>query len=209
MIPFSVVPLDPSLGWSLDLVELEEDVSRYNHDSERRLIIVVDGDLTLVDEDDDEEMISAGEMVLLEPRVDYSFIPDGEVKFFIIDFPELQNEFIPLDEDQDFGMRYDKGEYAVYETITGDETDGLWSLAIIEINDSPNHVHKIESEQFIVVNGVLSVELNNRKKILEVGESIRIPKGSVHHLMSANSDPVRVLCFNFPAFDPTDMYPVS
>ncbi len=206
MIPFTVIPFEPSLGWQLDLVELEEEASRVYHDHEKRLIVLAEGELSIIDDEDDEEELEAGQVFVLEPRVNYSFVPNGEVKFFLIDFPELHNEYLPLEDDQDFGMKIDRDGYTVYEMITGEETDGLWSAAVIEIEDSPKHFHKIESEVFIVLNGVLSIELNGKRKTLEVGDYIRIPKGAIHHLKCANSDRVRLLCFNFPAFDPADMH---
>ena len=143
MIPFSVVPFDPSLGWRLDLVEIEDEVSRYCHDSEKQLILVVEGELIIVDDEDDEEVLSMGQMAVLEAGVEFSFTANGEVKFLIIDFPEIQAEVFPLGEDQDLGVKIDKGDYAVYEMISGEETDDLWSAALIEIEDSPKHFHKI------------------------------------------------------------------
>jgi len=43
--------------------------------------------------------------------------------------------------------------YWVYDLIPGSAVEEHWSLALIEIHDSPKHFHRIEREQFIVVNG--------------------------------------------------------
>jgi mannose-6-phosphate isomerase-like protein (cupin superfamily) len=70
-------------------------------------------------------------------------------------------------------------------------------------------IHRIEKEQFIVVNGILDIEIDGLHQILEVGESVMISPGKMHKLKSAGKNPVRVLCFNFPAFSPEDMHCVE
>ena len=205
MIPYSIVPADTGLGWRLDLVELEDDVMRFKHESEKLLLLVVEGELTLIAEDD-EEILHVGEITHLEPDIEYKLIPEGEVRLLLIDFPEIHDEYIPIPEDDFFGEKIEKGGLVSYEMITGEETDGLWSATIQEIQDSPKHFHKIENEQLIVVSGLLSLEVNGKKKKLEIGDTAFVAKDSVHHLKSSGSGPVRVLCFKFPAFDPADTH---
>lgn len=99
--------------------------------------------------------------------------------------------------------KIDKGGYTVYELAQEEEN---WGVALIEIQDSPKHFHKIEQEIFIVVEGTLSIEVDGSLKTLEKGESINLAPGTVHKLSSATGTPVRVLCISIPAFDPADMY---
>ncbi len=84
-----------------------------------------------------------------------------------------------------------------------------WSVAMLEIMDSPRHYHRIEKELFVVVQGELDIEVDGEHEILGVGTSIEIQPGKIHQLKSALKTPVKVLCINFPAFDPSDMIAVE
>ena len=98
------------------------------------------------------------------------------------------------------------GNYTVYNLVTGGETNNKWSAALLEITDSPRHFHTIETELFIVISGELAIEIDGVQIKIKPGESVRITPGTIHHLQSAQQGPVRVLCLNFPAFDPADMH---
>lgn len=88
-------------------------------------------------------------------------------------------------------------------------TGEKWGVALLEIQNSPKHFHRIEREIFVVVGGKLDIEIDGVHRTLGVGESIVISPNQVHQLRSAHQEPVRVLCFSFPAFDPADMYRVD
>ena len=94
--------------------------------------------------------------------------------------------------------------YSVYDIA--EDNDKKWDVAILDIQDTPKHVHKIGSEHFIALTGILEVTVNDKTHRLMPGQSIRIHPGDVHKLKSAKDDPVRVLCVSFPAFDPGDLY---
>jgi len=115
------------------------------------------------------------------------------------------NSLAHLDEKY-FGPRIDLGSYAVHEFLPGIATGEKWSIALIEIDDSPRHFHKIEKELFVVVEGVLDIEVDRVRHILHTGQSIEILPGKIHKLQSAGVVAVRVLCISFPAFNPSDMY---
>lgn len=103
----------------------------------------------------------------------------------------------------------DLGDYTVYDLINGAATNDQWSVAILDIQDSPKHFHKIEHEMFIVLEGELLIQVDGEETIYQKGESVVITPFQVHRLKSASSDSVRLLCVNFPAFNPDDMFPVS
>lgn len=107
---------------------------------------------------------------------------------------------------QQFEPKIDAGNYAVYNIIQGRATEEKWSVAVLEIHDSPKHYHKIEKEMFIVLNGELDIEIDGEHQQKKVGELVVIMPSKIHQLKSALSEPVRVLCVNFPAFDPVDMH---
>src|SRR3989344_2082535 len=45
---------------------------------------------------------------------------------------------------------------------------------------NPEHYHKKKDETFQILKGILEVEINGRKKILEPGDSLWIPRGVLH-----------------------------
>jgi mannose-6-phosphate isomerase-like protein (cupin superfamily) len=117
----------------------------------------------------------------------------------------INGDLIPSIDPKYFRSETVKDGYIVYDLITGNETDGKWSAALLEIRDSPRHSHTISTEVFVVMNGVLDMEMEGENRRLKAGEAIRVVPGTIHKLKSANENPVRVLCLNFPAFDPNDM----
>jgi mannose-6-phosphate isomerase-like protein (cupin superfamily) len=55
------------------------------------------------------------------------------------------------------------------------------------------HVHPNQDDSYQVLAGTLNVFLNGRWASVQQGESIRIPKGTVHAIRNSTSMPVRVL----------------
>ncbi len=103
-----------------------------------------------------------------------------------------------------FREKFDRGTYVVYELFENEK----WGAALIEIEDSPRHYHKIEREIFVVVHGKLDIEIDGAHHFLQAGESITVLPNQIHHLKSANREAVRVLCLSFPPFSPSDLYTV-
>lgn len=94
--------------------------------------------------------------------------------------------------------------YVVYDLSTA--PDKKWSVAILDVQAAPVHFHKLGVENFTILEGELDITLDGVKYILGVGRSVKVPIGTRHELKSASKDkPVRLLCVNFPAFDPDDM----
>jgi len=98
--------------------------------------------------------------------------------------------------------------YDVY-LLTSDPVGDKWSIAILDVWDAHQHFHKIGNEHFIVLNGELDITLDGIQHILTAGQSVHIPPGIVHHLKSTSQTPVRLLCINFPAFNPKDFHPLE
>lgn len=98
----------------------------------------------------------------------------------------------------------DNDGYVVYDICYS--RDKKWSVAILDVLSAPGHVHKIGVEHFIVLEGNLDISLGDEQYLLGPGKHIHIPIGTKHILKSASGEFVRLLCVNFPAFDPNDMY---
>ena len=114
--------------------------------------------------------------------------------------PEIPQEY--------YIFRIDESGYTVFTLASDPSMDCKWSIAILDIVDAPKHFHKTGTEYFLVLNGELSIESDGVLYLLQAGQSIHLGANVVHHLQSTHSSPVRVLCINYPAFDPKDFYPV-
>lgn len=102
---------------------------------------------------------------------------------------------------------WDNGDYSAYEIVPPGVVEGNpWSTALLEIQSSPKHYHLKGSEMFIVVNGELAIQVDEKWHHLSPGQFINIPPTKTHFLKSATNKPVRIMCVNFPAFDPQDFY---
>lgn len=122
-----------------------------------------------------------------------------------------QNQSVPVDlpdlidfSPSAYQNRIDLPSHTVYEI--GQDSDHKWSLAIIEVKDVVPHFHEKGTEHFIVLSGQLKIELQGVTHRLTAGQSAHIAPGHIHHLKSANTQAVRLLCMNFPAFDPRDLH---
>ena len=100
------------------------------------------------------------------------------------------------------------GGYIVYDL--GQDPAGLYSVAIIDVLQVAAHFHKREEEHFMVLSGQAKVTLEGVTRLLLPGDQVRIVPPMVHSFTTADPErAVRFLVTNFPAFDPTDFYPVE
>lgn len=224
---YRLVPPAALQDWKLELYELAEAIPSHHHKIQRQFILAADGEVKIAFPNE-QIVLQSGQLVQIEPGIVHSIIPIGRAQFFAIDLPGfnypedvfeeeslgqeewkgINSKKLPKVDPKYFGKPCPAGSYLVYNLIGGESTEKKWSVALLEINDSPRHFHKIEKEIFIVVNGVLDIEIDGKQQLFGAGEAITISPGSIHQLKSTGEMPVRVLCFNFPAFDPSDMYTV-
>jgi len=223
---YPLVPLEAAQGWKLELFELAEPILPHYHKIQRQIILVADGMLNASYGSKEVVALRSGELTSVDPGVVHSLSPEGMTRFFAIDIPGFMFpedvyhdipagmhiwsspdvEYLPPLDSKYFGYRIVAENYSAYELTNGKAFGNKWSAALLEIHDSPRHFHRIEKEIFIVVNGILDIEIEGSHQILTPGESIVLYPNSIHHLKSAKKHPVRVLCFSFPAFDPADMH---
>ncbi len=227
---YSRVPAEAGQGWTLELADISQPIPPHYHKFHRHLIVVVEGELMVVDGSDRPPLLRSGDLACIDAGVVHELVPQGTAQFFLTDLPAFLSdddrfwdhqpvevppwtppttETLPRVDPHYFGPKIDAGKYAVYNLISGEATEQRWSVALLEIEESPRHFHRIERELFLVVNGELDIEIDGVHQILKTGESVAIAPGRVHQLKSAGSSPVRLLCFNFPAFNPEDMHCVE
>ncbi|MDR3624094.1 MAG: cupin domain-containing protein [Chlamydiales bacterium] len=224
---YPVVPTGAGQGWKCELFKLAESIPPHYHKIQKQIILVVEGVLKCLYGNKQVLLLQEGEFLCINPGVTHSLIPEGTVQFFAINLPGFQYpedvfedipsreipkwnppliDALPALDPKHFKSKIDAGDYAVYELINGTQTNMKWSAALLEIHDSPKHFHQIEKEVFIVVGGKLAIESEEILQVLSTGESLVIYPDHVHQLKSASDEPVRVLCFSFPAYELTQVY---
>jgi len=86
---------------------------------------------------------------------------------------------------------------------TGEETAG----AVFEVeavlppglSGPPAHWHRVEQEEFVVVDGVLRVRIGSAAHDLEAGQSVVVPPGTVHAFSNPSDRPTRIITRETPA----------
>lgn len=103
-----------------------------------------------------------------------------------------------------YQAKIEEKDYIAYPLVTA--PNHAWSIAILEVQSTPAHFHKIETEHFIVLNGEINITIADTSYFLQAAQSVHITPGTLHSFKSNTSAPARLLCINFPAFDPDDFY---
>lgn len=63
------------------------------------------------------------------------------------------------------------------------------------------HYHPAQEEDFMVIEGVLSVKMNGALRLYKAGEQFHIPKGTVHSMWNASADKTVINWQVRPAMD--------
>lgn len=88
------------------------------------------------------------------------------------------------------------GEYG-YVRVGTEETDGKLLVADLWIRPGGAvlgaHIHPNADERFTVVSGKLSYMLGDQKGVLEAGESVDFPRGTVHDFWNAGDEDARAI----------------
>lgn len=166
-----------------------------------QFVVVLNGILQIIGQ---EHLSScqSGDTSLLDPQVSYTFQSLEGACFLAFSSDMFLVDGL-------WGQKMALHNYDVYEVVPGTATQDKWSVAILDIFDSPKHFHRSEKEHFLVIRGSLCIEVDGIFQELMPGEFITICPGQIHKLKSLGIDPVRVVCFSFPAFTPQDMFLVG
>ena len=103
----------------------------------------------------------------------------------------------PLPSDQDVSI----------EEISRGETS---SAALVRIRKTePPHVHENHDLTAIVLKGLGTLSVGNRKLELKPGSIVTIPRGVPHSFVNKSPEPAVAYVMFMPAFDGKDMVPVK
>jgi len=109
--------------------------------------------------------------------------PDkGKIKIVAVDTNALES------------FPYDAGKAKFI--VTSEDTSGAWSL--VELTEMPGyhtnlHRHNYTSEAFYVLEGVLTVKINDKVAEYSAGSYVLIPPGTPHEQGNRGKVPVRLL----------------
>jgi quercetin dioxygenase-like cupin family protein len=89
--------------------------------------------------------------------------------------------------------------------ITGNDSDG--KIGIYEITMQPHthgaalHYHRIITETFIIINGTLTVQLQDKVMLLSKGDIAHVPANTHHGFYNASDEVVTLLLIFTPAME--------
>lgn len=86
--------------------------------------------------------------------------------------------------------------------VAGDQTGGAFTLleAVVPVGGGPPpHVHHVEDEVFVILEGELLITVAGRELPGPVGTVISVPKGTEHSYAVVGTTPVRMLFLYVPA----------
>jgi quercetin dioxygenase-like cupin family protein len=63
----------------------------------------------------------------------------------------------------------------------------------------PAHYHPAQDERFEVVEGEMHVRVEGDERVLRTGDTLEIPRGTVHEMWNAGSEPARLVWQTTPA----------
>ena len=84
---------------------------------------------------------------------------------------------------------------------TAEQTGHAWSLmeTALPLNAGPPPHHHMWDEAYYVISGAVAFEIAGQKSLIEAGEFVYAPGGTVHGFRGASEEPARMLVFDAPA----------
>ncbi len=88
--------------------------------------------------------------------------------------------------------------HKIQPIITSGEYDALIGETPSGVPGPPPHFHSKYTEFFLVLKGTMEFILNGEKRLLQEGESIDLPRGSIHTFSNPTSQTIRWLNIHSP-----------
>jgi len=91
--------------------------------------------------------------------------------------------------------------HKITHKISGEDTDGRFSLLEVELNGDgpPQHIHKTEDETFYVLEGEVKFLLGEHTSIAKAGTFVNIPRGTRHAFCRVDKKNAKLLATFTPA----------
>ncbi len=91
----------------------------------------------------------------------------------------------------------------IYETKLDNSPIGV---ALAEIKESEEHIHKKTKEWYFVIKGSGYLYLNKKKMLLKENDFVFIPPKSKHFVKKIGKENLRVLAITLPSWNKKDHY---
>lgn len=105
---------------------------------------------------------------------------------------------------------FENGAVRLEVTVTAEDSGGeLFEMRGVYQPDSPfppAHLHPDQDERFMVREGALTFVVDGRETVVTAGESIDLPRGSVHQARNAGTVPAIVTWQTRPALRTGDFH---
>ena len=91
--------------------------------------------------------------------------------------------------------------HKITHKISGEDTDGRYSLLEVELNGDgpPQHIHKTDDETFYVLEGEVKFLLGEHTSIAKAGTFVNIPRGTRHAFCRVDKKNAKLLATFTPA----------
>lgn len=85
---------------------------------------------------------------------------------------------------------------------TGEDTEGkyaLWEALVLPGGGPPPHVHSREEEGFYVLDGEVTLYINDQRTVATAGMFVNMPIGTLHAFKNESDKPLKMLIWVAPA----------
>jgi quercetin dioxygenase-like cupin family protein len=85
---------------------------------------------------------------------------------------------------------------------TGEETDGRYAMieaTVLPGGGPPPHIHRREDETFYVVEGEITMQIGDERRVAKSGTFVHMPIGNLHSFTNNTDTPVKLLISFVPA----------
>lgn len=114
-------------------------------------------------------------------------------------FPPLDRTIVVTERERDNRWFF---QNLVREIVTGNETGGAFSLAELQGppgEEVPLHVHTVEDESFLLIEGQITLWAGNETRVLEPGDFGIMPRNVPHCYRVTSDTPARWYAITSPA----------
>jgi len=95
-------------------------------------------------------------------------------------------------------------------TVAPMHSDSLCSSFLICVpREVRAHYHAWHTEHVVVIEGEGEMRLGDSLFVIQAGDAVAIPKGTVHAVTTLSEEPLRVVSIQSPRFDGTDRLPAE
>jgi len=85
---------------------------------------------------------------------------------------------------------------------TGEETDGRYAMieaTVLPGGGPPPHIHRREDETFYVVEGEITMQIGDERRVAKSGTFVHMPIGNLHSFTNNTDTPAKLLISFVPA----------